>query len=346
MITTLLMVGGGLLLLFAGGEMLVRGAVGVARRLGLSELIIGLTLVGFGTSVPELVTSLRAVETDAVGIAVGNVTGSNIANVFLVLGVAALLTPIVTHPAALWRDCSFMVLVTAVFAALVWLDLFTRPVGLAMVAVLVGFVVLSIILDLRSGSAVAQMHADEGASVETRDPLILALILALVGIAAVIFGARLLVDGSVVLARMAGLSETVIGLTIVAMGTSLPELVTSAMSALRGKSDVALGNIVGSNIFNILGILGITALVSPFSTLVPQPAARSPLSADGGQQGMVEVPIVSWEDMGALILSVGLLILFAFTGRRIARWEGLVFLGCYAVYMGLLFDLLPTPLSL
>ena len=332
---TYLMVLGGLALLFIGGEALVRGSVSVARKLNISELVIGLTLVGFGTSVPELVTSLRAIDQDAVGIAVGNVVGSNIANVLLVLGVAAMIRPILTNPRALARDGLIMLAVTALLCALIWFDLFSRPVGIALLGALLVYLAYSFVADQRRGNAAAAMHMAEGETVEARYGLFLGLVIAVAGLVGVVFGARLLVDGGVVIAREFGISETIIGLTIVAVGTSLPELVTSAVAAYRGKSDVALGNIIGSNIFNVLGILGVTAVVHPFSV-------RSDISAEAMSQGH-HASIISSEDIGALILSVFLLMLFAMTGRRIARWEGAVLLLAYALYFGLLFDLVPVP---
>lgn len=343
--TMMLLIAGGFVLLFLGGEALVRGSVGVARRFGVSELIIGLTLVGFGTSVPELVTSLRAIETDAVGIAVGNVVGSNIANILLVLGVAALIAPIITHPKALARDTSFMVAVTIVLVLLVYFDLFTRPVGILLVVLLLLYILASLLLDLGKKNPAAVMHAEEGETVTAEDTLIVSLLLAVGGVILVVLGARLLVSGAVQLATAMGVSETVVGLSIVAVGTSLPEVATSAVAALRGKSDVALGNVLGSNIFNILGILGVTAMVHPFSVFSEEPAARSIMTADTEAQGTVSLPIVGWEHIGALLLSVFLLLLFAFTERRIARWEGLVLLGAYVLYLGMLFEWVPTPMS-
>lgn len=337
-----LMIIGGFILLFIGGEALVRGSVSVARKLNISELVIGLTLVGFGTSVPELVTSLRAINQDAVGIAVGNVVGSNIANVLLVLGVAALIRPIITNPRALWRDSMFMVGVTCLLAALIWFDLFSRPVGMAMVALLIAFLATSIMLDKRGDTShPASMHVEEGETVEANYGLGIGLLFTLVGIVSVIYGANILVGGAVQLADLFGMSQTVIGLSIVAIGTSLPELATSSVAALRGKSDVALGNIIGSNIFNILGILGITAIVHPFSV------TDAPLGEDeitGNAMGLGEGinSLVSWEHMGALILSVFLLLLFAFTGKRLARWEGAVMLAAYALYMAMLFNVMPS----
>jgi cation:H+ antiporter len=332
---TYLMVLGGLVLLFIGGEALVRGSVSVARKLNISELVIGLTLVGFGTSVPELVTSLRAIDQNAVGIAVGNVVGSNIANVLLVLGVAAMIRPILTNPRALARDGLIMLAVTALLCALIWFDLFSRPVGIGLLGALLVYLTYSFVADQRRDNEAAAMHVAEGEAVDARYGLFLGLVIAVAGLVGVVFGARLLVDGGVVIARDFGISETIIGLTIVAVGTSLPELVTSVVAAYRGKSDVALGNIIGSNIFNVLGILGVTAVVHPFSV-------RGDISAEAMSQGH-HASIISTEDIGALILSVFLLMLFAMTGKRIARWEGVILLLAYALYFGLLFDLVPVP---
>ena len=331
---------GGLVLLLAGGEILVRGSVGVARRLGMSELLIGLTLVGFGTSMPELVTSLQALSQGATGISVGNVIGSNIANVLLVVGAACVITPIATNPRALARDGLFMVGVTALFAVVLWFDGFTRLTGILFVVLLVAYLIMSVVLDRRKGSPTAIVHSDEAAIVETHEPLWLSLMLAIGGIVGVVFGAKLLVSGGSDLARVLGISETVIGLSIVAVGTSLPELVTSIVSALKGKADVALGNVIGSNIFNILGIMGVSAVVYPFSVVTgasnPQPV---PLEVEAMEYGSGS--LVSMQDMGALALSVFMLVLFACTGRKLARWEGIVLLASYALYMALSFNLLP-----
>jgi len=167
------------------------------------------------------------------------------------------------------------------------------------------------------------------------------LLFALGGIAGVILGARFLVQGGSDLARTFGISETVIGLSIVAIGTSLPELVTSVMSAIKGKADVALGNVIGSNIFNILGIMGVSAAVFPFSLVAsPEPEAGAPLDVSAMEYGEA-TSLVSTQDMGALALSVFLLLLFAYTGRKLARWEGMVLLLSYGVYMALSFGLLP-----
>ncbi|MEO0465839.1 MAG: calcium/sodium antiporter [Pseudomonadota bacterium] len=349
---TYLLVLGGFLLLFFGGEALVRGSVGVARKLGVSELIIGLTLVGFGTSMPEMVTTLRAVQAGEVGLGLGNVVGSNIANILLVVGMAAMLAPIVVSPRALGRDTLAMVLFTAAFILLAWFDLFTRPVGAVLVLAVLGYIVVSLLMDRGDQNAVGDMHREEAEMVEPGMPLALALLFAVAGIAGVVFGAQFLVEGAVQLAEQFGLSETVIGLTLVAIGTSLPELATSIIAATKGRSDVALGNILGSNIFNLAGIVGVTALVHPFSTVAPVPQAAPPLSVDPDtgmqirvEQGFAELPVLAWEHIGALILATFLLVLFAFTGRKIARWEGIVLLGGYVLYLGMLFDFVPTPFS-
>lgn len=344
------MILGGLILLFAGGEALVRGSVGLARRLGLSELVIGLTLVGFGTSVPELVTSLQAVSNDAVGMSVGNVSGSNVANILLVLGVAALIRPIMTNPRALARDFSVMVGATLIFVALVYYDMFTREVGLGLVALLLLYIGASFVLDIGEENEPGAMHAEEGELIETPDALPIAFLLAIGGIAGVMFGAHLLVIGGIDIAAQFGVSETLIGLTVVALGTSLPELATAAVSAFRGKSDVALGTVIGSNIFNIFGIIGVTAIVHPFALGEGGPGlATSTYSAgdalSGGGDPLANSISLTWTDVSTLALSVFLVLIFAFTGKRLARWEGGVMLAGYLLYMGFLFGYVPTPFA-
>jgi len=339
------MILGGLVLLFMGGEALVRGSVGIARKLGMSELVIGLTLVGFGTSVPELVTSLQAVNADAVGMSVGNVAGSNVANILLVLGVAALIQPIVTNPRALARDFSVMVGVTLIFCALVYYDIFSRGVGLGLVALLLTYIGLSFVLDKGDKNETGHMHAEEGELIETPDPLPIAVLLAIGGIAAVVFGARILVLGGIDVAADFGVSETLIGLTIVAFGTSLPELATASVSAFRGKSDVALGTVLGSNIFNILGIIGVTAIVHPFSLSEDGQGIADSSFSSGEIFANTSAAGLTWTDISTLALSVFLVLIFAFTGKKLARWEGGVMLAGYLLYMGFLFGYVPTPFA-
>jgi len=335
-----LLILGGFVLLFAGGEALVRGSVGIARKVGMSELVIGLTLVGFGTSLPELVTSLQALSEGAVGLSIGNVIGSNVANIMLVIGAAAFVRAITTNPKALARDGAFMVAVTALFAFIVWIDGFTRMTGIAFTVLLLAYLIASIILDRRANSDAGGMHESEAEEFDHDDPVPISILLTLGGIIGVIFGARFLVEGGSDAARLFGVSETVIGVSIVAIGTSLPELVTSIMAARKGKADVALGNVLGSNVFNILGILGVSAIVFPFS-VIDTSAVTVPLEVAAMQFGPA-ASMVTWTDMGALALSLVLLFIFAFTGRKLARWEGSILLAGYFLYIGMRFDLIPT----
>jgi len=313
---------GGLVLLIMGGELLVRGAVQVATRLGVSPLVIGLTLVGFGTSTPELVTSVQAALAEAPGIAYGNIVGSNIANVLLIVGVAALISPMVIASRALKRDGVVMLAVAVAFWALAAAIPMGRAVGAVFVVALAVYIYLAFRQESASAPAehgaaydksVALQGADAALAPDAapRGSLLVSILIAVVGLALVVLGGRFLVEGAVSLARGFGISETVIGLTIVAVGTSMPELVTSVVAGIRKQGDVAFGNIVGSNIYNILGIGGFTALIAP---------------------GAVPAEIVSFDALvmiGASVLLVG----FAWTGLRIARWEGAVLLAGYALYI-------------
>lgn len=247
----LLLIVAGLTGLILGGEALVRGAAGLAARLGLSPLLIGLTVVGFGTSMPELLVSVDAAWRGVPAIAIGNVVGSNIANILLILGLSALLWPMAVS-GGLRRDLIAMLAAALALAPLFALGELGRLAGAGLVAGLAAYLVLA----FRSAGPsevgpVAPMAAGR------------AFVLVGVGLVALVTGARWLVDGAVGLARAAGLSEAFIGLSIVAVGTSLPELATSVVAALRRQSALAIGNVVGSNIFNVLGILGVTAVIAP-----------------------------------------------------------------------------------
>ena len=337
MMTVLILAG--FVLLFAGGEALVRGSVGVARKFGMSELVIGLTLVGFGTSLPEMVTSLEALSSGAVGLSIGNVIGSNVANILLVIGAAALVKSFMTDPRALLRDGIFMVAVTVMFAVIVWFDMFTRLTGILFVILLLAYLIGSVLLDRRANNAAGGMHQGEAEEFDADDPIWLSVLLTLGGIVGVIFGAKFLVSGGSDAARLFGVSETVIGISIVAIGTSLPELVTSVVAARKGKADVALGNVLGSNVFNILGILGVSAIVFPFSIAGEGSLlGETPLEVIAMQTGS----LVSMLDIGALALSVILLGLFAYTGKKLARWEGAVLLTGYFLYLGMRFEFIPS----
>ncbi|MEE2566087.1 calcium/sodium antiporter [Hyphobacterium marinum] len=302
---------GGLILLAVGGDVLVRGASGAASRLGVSPLLIGLVLVGFGTSMPELTTSVQAALAGSPGIAAGNVVGSNIANILLILGVAALIRSIPVSASALRRDGGFLAASQILAAVLILMTPVGRMSGCILVAAVLVYVGLSYWLDRRRTSAAAKLHAAEAESVpDVPGGLVAALLLFGLGLAGIIFGARLLVDGAVSIARDLGVSETVIGLSIVAVGTSLPELAASVSAALKRQGDIALGNIIGSNIFNVTAILGVTALVRP-----------------------VAVPdMILQVDLWVMLGAAAALLAFAWTGRRIQRWEGGVLLAFYLAY--------------
>jgi cation:H+ antiporter len=301
----------GFVLLVVGGEALVRGSVAVARRMGLSTLVIGLTLVGFGTSLPELVASLRAALVGSPAIAVGNVIGSNIANTLLILGISAVIAPIAVARRPFRRDGLVLLVTAALLTALVLAGRVERwmAVGLLLLlAIYLGYTYLSERAN-RAAPGILQAGAERAGA--PRVPLAAGLLIAAGGIAAVILGANLLVGAAIDIARSAGISEAVVGLTLVAIGTSLPEIATSVVAAIRGHGDIAFGNAVGSNIFNILGIVGVTASVRPIDV----PPAFAALDI--------------WVMLGSAIL----LVIFALTGRRIARSEGVVLLVAYALYV-------------
>lgn len=303
----------GLVGLIAGGELLVRGAVSAAKAFHISPMIIGLTLVGFGTSTPELLTSLQAALAGSSGIAIGNVVGSNIGNVILILGVAALIAPIAVDPLALKRDGAMLLLATVLCLVAVLIGEVGRMAGAGLVLSLVGYLTATLVVEYRTKSSPAgALYAQESEAVPGPDyPLAGALALALGGLLVTLIGARFLVSGAVSVAVTAGLSEAVIGLTIVAIGTSMPELVTSVIAVRKGQGGVALGNVIGSNIFNILGILGITALVRP----------------------MVVPPEIIGLDIWVMAATAVLLVFFARTGWRIDRREGSVMVALYAAYL-------------
>lgn len=300
----------GLVMLYAGGELLVRGSVAVAASLGLSPLLIGITLVGFGTSTPELVTSIDAALRGAPGIAVGNVVGSNIANILLILGIGAVIAPIAFTRRALSRDVFVVALTGLAVLALAALGEVGRFAGIALVAVLAAYLVLAQSQERATG----RVAAEAAVKVATAANPWLSLLVAVVGIAVVVTGAHLLVDGAIHLAALFGVSDTVIGLTVVAVGTSLPELSATVTAALRREGDVALGNVLGSCIFNVFGILGVTAIVQP----------------------LVVPGVIFRFDAWVLLATTLLLAVFAITGRRLSRTEGIVFLAAYAAYVAYL----------
>ena len=316
MTESLLLVAGGLVLLALGGELLVRGAVGMAARLGISPLLAGLTIVGFGTSAPELATSIQAALAGSPGIAVGNVVGSNIANILLILGVSALILPLSVNPASFQRDSIALGGSALQATGAVLMGVVGPLTGAVLIACLVAYLWYA----YKSESAVPcpegarhEHEAEDVAVPPSAGPVVLgAMIVA--GLAAAIFGAGWLVEGATVLASAAGVSESVIGLTVVAIGTSLPELIACVVAVLRKHEDVALGNIVGSNIYNVLGILGLTSVIQP-----------------------IEVPAeIASFDIWVMLGVTALLLVQLRSGWKLTRAEGALLLVLYAGYTWLL----------
>lgn len=300
----------GLAGLVFGGDMLVRGASDLARRAGLPPLVIGLTLVGFGTSTPELVTSLQGAFLGSPGIAVGNVVGSNIANILLILGMAAIMAPVAINKTAFRRDGLVLALSTVMCAVMITYGRLTPAFGAVFVLALLAYLAFAVWSGLKTSQAAGDT-AEDAPQDQARTPVWRDILFFAGGLALTILGARFFVAGAINVAEFLGVSETVIGLTVVAVGTSLPELVTTLAAARRNQADIAFGNIVGSNIFNVLFILGATALVSP-----------------------IDVPrSIQSFDVWVMSAVTALLLVFAVTRWRISRIEGGVFLLGYAGYI-------------
>ena len=245
----------GIALLYVGGEALVSGATGLGTRLGLSRMVVGLTVVAFGTSAPELAATLLAAISGVPELGVGNIVGSNIANIGLILGIAALIYALQSTRQFLRRELPIMLIVSAALIPVFWDGYVSRLEGVLFL------ICLGIYLwyTLKTGSLDDELELEESAQ-----PLWRSLAGVLLGIALLVVGAQALVTGATAIARSLGVSEAVIGLTLVAFGTSLPELASSVVAALKRETDIILGNVIGSNIFNVLAVLGLTALVSPF----------------------------------------------------------------------------------
>ena len=299
----------GVVLLTFGAELLVRGAVRLAAAVGLSPLIIGLTVVAFGTGAPELAVSLKAALSGQADIALGNVVGSNMLNVLFVLGISALIAPLAASSQLVRLDVPVMIGVSALTWLMAANGMIDRLDGFILASGLVGYTLLLVYMGRRS--PVAEQAPDLGEEPAKKTPW--SLIQLVIGLALLVLGARWFVDGATDLARMLGVSELMIGLTIVAMGTSLPEVATSIVASLRGQRDMAVGNVVGSNIFNILGVLGLTASVSESGVSVAPEAWR------------FDIPIMTAVAFMCLPIF--------FTGGRISRLEGALLLGYYTAYI-------------
>ncbi|WP_374764341.1 calcium/sodium antiporter [Yunchengibacter salinarum] len=305
----------GLILLVVAGDALVRGSVSLARRSGVPVIIIGMTIVAFGTSAPELMVGIDAVLTGAPTLAMGNVVGSNIANILLVVSVPAMIAPVACHGERMGRTIGFVLAASLLFPlAGATLGGFPPWLGVLMTAALGAFLVYSARHARRHSAAAREAIPELEEASRTPDPVWLSTVLVVAGLGGLIWGADLLVEGSVTIARVFGVSEAVIGLTLVAIGTSLPELITGVMAALRGHGDVAIGNVVGSNLFNLLGIIGVSSL---FGTI---PAPDSFMRVD------------FW----VMIATTLLLLPFYLTKRAIGRGMGIAMLVAYAGYLAYL----------
>lgn len=307
----------GVVALVGGAEALVRGAARLAARTGLSPVVIGLTVVAFGTSAPELAVSVSAAFRDQADLAVGNVVGSNIANILLVLGVSAVIAGQLTVDRRLVRiDVPLVIAVSA----LLWLfgrnNRLDRWEAIVLFALLVVYISGTVFAQLRSGpepDVIPDELGDLGVDNLHEQSAWVDIGFVAAGLALLVVGSTSLVEAATDVAEALGVSELVIGLTVVAVGTSLPEIATSVLAAVRGERDLAVGNAIGSNLFNILAVLGVTGMISPSAIPIPAAAVN------------VDLPIM-------VAVAVACLPIFA-TGYRLARWEGLVFLGYYVGYV-------------
>lgn len=308
----------GLAALIAGAELLVRGASRLAIRWGISPLVVGLTVVALGTSSPELAVSIQSSLSGQTDLAVGNVVGSNISNVLLILGLSAVFAPLVVAQQLVRIDVPLMIALSIVLLALSLDRTIGRWDGVLLFLGVVAYTGFSIYQSRREQAAVAAEYAEEfGADPgAARRGWVWEAAFVVGGLALLILGARWLVESAVALAQAAGISELVIGLTVVAIGTSLPELATSVMASIRGQRDIAVGNVVGSNIFNILAVLGLSGLLAPNGISVPVAALT------------FDLPVM-------IAVAIACLPIF-FTRHRIDRWEGAVFLGYFVAYIAYL----------
>lgn len=310
----ILLLAGGLVLLILGAEALVRGASRLAAAVGISPLIIGLTVVAFGTSSPEFAVTINSSLANQANIALGNIIGSNIFNVLFILGLSALIVPLLVSQQLVRFDVPLMIAVTLVVAIMAADGRVSRLEGSILFAGLIGYLVFLLILGRKESQPVQDEYAHEFGGTARKTTLGMAanLLMAAAGLGMLVLGSRWLVSGAVTVAQQLGVSELIIGLTIIAVGTSLPEVVTSVVASLRGERDIAVGNVVGSNLFNLLGVLGLAGILTPAGIEVSPAAIR------------FDIPVM-------LAAAVACLPIF-FTGRLIARWEGGLFLAYYIAY--------------
>jgi cation:H+ antiporter len=304
---------GGLAFLVIGAEGLVRGASRLAAALGISPLVIGLTIVAFGTSTPELAVSVQASLIGSTDVAIGNVVGSNIFNILFILGISALITPLIVNSQLLRLDVPLMIFVSFLMLFFSWDGSIGRVEGMVLFAGLIAYTWWNIRQSRRESVDVQEEYAQEYSAKNGGYKNILKnMLFIVIGLGLLVVGADWFVKGAVSLAYLFNVSDLVIGLTIVAVGTSLPEVATSIVAAIRQERDIAVGNVVGSNIFNILAVVGLSGLVSSDGVQVSQLAIR--------------------QDIPIMIAVAALTLPIFFTGHRIARWEGALLFVCWAAY--------------
>lgn len=306
----------GIVLLTCGGEALIRGSLAAANRLGVSPLLSGLVIVGFGTSAPELVVSVNAALEGRPDIAIGNVVGSNIGNILLILGVCAVITPMAVKPLVLKRDAATVVLASILFPVLVGGSALGRADAAIFLVALIAYLIWAYWSERFHDAPSGELHQAEAGEISAAPDSTLWIVVAVVfGLVLLVGGSQVLLIGAIGIAEYLDVPEAVIGLTLVAVGTSLPELSISVIAAIRRHADVAIGNILGSNIFNLLGILGVSSLLQPL------PVHARILQFD------------QWVMLGTSLL----LLLFLCTGNRLTRLEGGMLLGGYGMYVWLSF---------
>lgn len=303
----------GLVLLFWGAEGLIRGSSNLAIKMGITPLVVGLTVVAFGTSTPELVVSLKAALLGNSSISLGNVVGSNIANIALILGVAALIRPLDVHAKVIMREIPIMIGISLLLLLLLVDGELGFFDGLIFVVGIVIYTIVNVLMARKEKNPEVDNEFKEGLKSKLGIPVSIFLMIA--GLGLLIFGANLFVQSAVAIAKMFNVSDAIIGLTIVAIGTSLPELITSIVAAYKKEADIAIGNVVGSNVFNILGILGITALIIPISSVG-----------------------ISYVDLGVMVFAAIILFPLSRSGFSISRFEGAILL---IGYFGYVYYLLP-----
>ncbi|MDD2839929.1 MAG: calcium/sodium antiporter [Rickettsiales bacterium] len=308
--------------LFLGGEMLIRGGVEISKRLGISAILIGMVVVGFGTSMPELLVSIKASSMGESDIVLGNIVGSNIANTLLVLGMAAIIMTVECKDKAIYRDSFAVMVVSISLMTLSHFHFISRFTGLLMLFSLLSYLFYSYKAERRDKSStvlshfIETTHEQEIDEFNSKQSLKMSILMSVGGMILLVFGADFLVKGASNLARQVGISEAVIGLSLIAVGTSLPELATSIMGSIRKNSDIVIGNILGSNLFNILGILGITSIIKPINI--------------NSQIANFDIPL----NMGISIILLFIIFLF----KKVDRTVGAIFLIIYITYIIFLYS--------